>query len=221
MPKQIRVWDLPTRTFHWALVICVAGLVITGKVGGSAMVWHSRLGYAVLTLLLFRLAWGLVGGYWSRFASFIYAPGSVMNYLKGRPHPDHVVGHNPMGAGSVFLMLLVLLIQVSTGLVSDDEISFTGPLNKFVASSAGLAATAFHKQFGQWLIIGLVVLHVAAILFYWVKKKENLVGPMLTGDKTVGHDTRSSRDDLVTRGLAACLLAIAVAAVIWVVRLGG
>ena len=220
MAKLIRVWDLPTRIFHWALVLCVTGLVVTGKIGGAAMVWHSRLGYAVLTLLLFRLVWGLVGGHWSRFATFIYGPRSVINYIKGRPDPNHLVGHNPLGAGSVFLMMAVLLIQVSTGLVSDDEISFTGPLNKFVASSTGLAATAFHKQFGQWLIIGLVVLHVGAILFYLFKKNENLIRPMLNGDKTVDHETPSSRDDGTSRALAAGLLAIAMAGVIWIVRLG-
>lgn len=221
MAKIIRVWDLPTRAFHWALVLCVIGLVATGKIGGAAMVWHSRLGYAVLTLLLFRLVWGLVGGHWSRFVSFIYSPRSVINYIQGRPHPDHLVGHNPLGAGSVFLMLLVLMTQVGTGLVSDDEISFTGPLNKFVASSTGLAATAFHKQFGQWLIIGLVVLHIGAILFYLFKKNENLVRPMMTGDKVVDHDTRPSRDDLASRALAATLLAMAIGAVVWVVKLGG
>ena len=91
------------------------------------MDWHARLGYAVLALLLFRLVWGFVGGRWSRFASFLYAPRSVLAYLRGQPHPDHLVGHNPLGAGSVFAMLAVLLAQVATGLVSDDEIAFTGP----------------------------------------------------------------------------------------------
>lgn len=155
MANKIRVWDLPTRVFHWALVACVLGLVVTGKVGGAWIDWHARLGYAVLALLLFRLVWGLVGGRWSRFASFIYAPSSVINYLKGRAHPDHLIGHNPLGAGSVFAMLLVLLAQVGSGLVSDDEISFTGPLNRFVSSANGLLATWYHKQVGQWLMIGL------------------------------------------------------------------
>jgi cytochrome b len=130
------------------------------------------LGYAVLALLLFRLVWGLVGGRWSRFASFIYSPSSVINYLKGRAHPDHLIGHNPLGAGSVFAMLLVLGAQVGSGLVSDDEISFTGPLNRFVSSANGLLATWYHKQVGQWLMIGLVVLHIAAILYYSGRKRQ-------------------------------------------------
>ena len=95
MAKKIRVWDLPTRLFHWALVACIVGLTVTGYTGGGAMEWHARIGYAVLTLLLFRLVWGLVGGHWSRFSNFIYSPRSVMDYLRGRAHPDHLIGHNP------------------------------------------------------------------------------------------------------------------------------
>ncbi len=218
MSKKIRVWDLPTRLFHWALAACVIGLVITGKIGGATIDWHARIGYAVLALLLFRLVWGLVGGYWSRFASFIYSPGSVINYLKGKAHPDHLIGHNPLGAGSVFAMLLVLLAQVGTGLVSDDEISFTGPLNKLVSSATGLLATSYHKQYGQWLVIGLVVLHVAAILYYLVRKKDNLIRPMLNGDKQGGMQVQTSRDDGQTRLLAAVIFGVCAGFVAWLVR---
>lgn len=218
MSKKIRVWDLPTRLFHWALAACVIGLVITGKIGGATIDWHARIGYAVLALLLFRLVWGLVGGYWSRFASFIYSPGSVINHLKGKAHPDHLIGHNPLGAGSVFAMLLVLLAQVGTGLVSDDEISFTGPLNKLVSSATGLLATSYHKQYGQWLVIGLVVLHVAAILYYLVRKKDNLIRPMLNGDKQGGMQVPTSRDDGQTRLLAAVIFGVCAGFVAWLVR---
>jgi cytochrome b len=192
--------------------------VATGYAG--AMEWHARIGYTVLTLLLFRIVWGFVGGYWSRFPAFVYSPGSVIAYLRGKSHPDHLVGHNPLGAGSVFAMLLVLLAQVGTGLVADDEIAFTGPLNRFVSSSKGLAATWYHKQVGQWLLIGLVVLHVAAILYYLWKKKDNLIRPMISGDKPVSHVTRSSRDDWVTRVAALVLLGLCAALVTWVVGLG-
>lgn len=220
MPHTVRVWDLPTRLFHWALALCVTGSVATGYIGGSWIDWHARLGYAILALLAFRILWGLVGGHWSRFAAFLYSPASVWRYLRGQSHPDHLVGHNPLGAGSVLAMLLVLLAQVGTGLVSDDEISFTGPLNRFVAASKGLAATWYHKEVGQWLVIGLVVLHVAAILFYLLRKGDNLVRPMLTGDKQVAEATRSSRDDAAVRILAAVLLAVCAAAVTWLVSLG-
>ena len=101
----------------------------------------------MLTLLLFRIVWGFIGGgHWSRFRSFLYAPVSVLAYLGGRAHPDHLVGHNPLGAGSVFAMLLVLLAQVATGLMGDDEIAFTGPLNRFVSSASGRARTWYRKR---------------------------------------------------------------------------
>lgn len=217
MAAFIRVWDLPTRLFHWALVACVIGLAVTGY-AENALDWHSRLGYAVLTLLLFRIVWGFVGGRWSRFASFLYAPSSVVAYLRGRPHPDHLVGHNPLGAGSVFAMLLVLLAQVGTGLVSDDDSSFQGPLNRYVSSAKGLAATWYHKRIGQWLLLALVVLHLAAILFYMVRKKDNLVRPMVVGDKQAHGQVTPSRDDAGSRALALVVLAVCGALVWWVVK---
>ncbi|MCG2595871.1 cytochrome b/b6 domain-containing protein [Ramlibacter sp. XY19] len=220
MAYRVRVWDLPTRVFHWLLVACVAGLIATGYTGGAAMEWHARLGYCVLTLLLFRIAWGFVGGRWTRFANFLYHPRSVLAYLRGQSHPDHLIGHNPLGAGSVYAMLLVLLAQVGTGLVADDEIAFTGPLNRFVSSARGLAATWYHKEIGQRLLIALVLLHLAAIAYYAVKKKQNLVGPMIRGDKEVATPATSSRDDAVSRVGAAVVLAVAAGIVTWVVRLG-
>jgi cytochrome b len=221
MANTVRVWDLPTRLFHWALVACVAGSVATGYIGGGLILWHARLGHAVLALLLFRIVWGVVGGRWSRFASFVRGPGSVVAYLRGQPHPDHLVGHNPLGALSVLAMLLVLLAQVGTGLVSDDEISFTGPLNRFVAGATALKATWYHKEVGQLLIIALVVLHIAAVLFYLWKKRDNLVRPMLSGDKQVAHPVPSSRDDALTRAAALVLLGLSAAGVAWIAGLGG
>ena len=221
MSKIVRVWDLPTRLFHWALVACVLGLVVTAYLPGTWIVWHSRLGYAVLALLLFRIVWGVVGGRWSRFASFIYSPASLVRYLKGKPHPDHLIGHNPLGAGSVFAMLAFLLAQVATGLVSDDEIAFTGPLNRFVATSKGLAATWYHKEVGKWILAGLIVLHVLAILYYLRSKKDNLIRPMIQGDKAVSHDAVSSRDDTGSRVAALAVFALSCALVYWLVSLGG
>jgi cytochrome b len=221
MANKVRVWDLPTRLFHWTLVACIPALAISGYRGGGAMEWHARLGYAVLTLLLFRIVWGFVGGRWSRFASFLYSPSSVVNYLRGQPHPDHLVGHNPLGAGSVFLMLGFLLAQVATGLVGDDDSSFTGPLNKFVTNARGLAATWYHKRIGQWVIVGLVLLHVAAVLYYLLKQKNNLIKPMLHGDKTNVGTAAPSRDDTLSRLVALVVLAACAGAVSWLVKLGG
>ncbi len=216
-----RVWDLPTRIFHWALVACVIALVVTGQIGGNAMVWHFRCGYAVLSLLLFRIVWGLVGGRWSRFASFIYAPGTIVRYLKGLGRPEHSVGHNPLGAGSVFAMLLFLLAQVGSGLFSDDDIANAGPLSKFVSNAMVSASTWYHKEVGKRVLIVLVILHVAAILFYLFKKKENLVKPMIHGDKVLEHVLESSHDDARSRTVAAVVFAVCAGLVATMVKLAG
>jgi cytochrome b len=219
----VRIWDLPTRLFHWVLAACVIGSVISAKVGGNAMIWHFRLGYVVLTLILFRLIWGVVGGRWSRFASFVYAPGTTLRYLRGQERPgEHLdVGHSPTGALSVFALLAVLAAQVGSGLFADDEISNTGPLIKFVSGATSELLTRWHKAFGQWLIIGLVVLHIAAIVYYRVGKNKNLVGPMITGDKPLPPDVPASADQIGARLKAAVLVAVCGAVVAWVVSLGG
>ena len=218
----VRVWDLPTRLFHWALALLVLGSIVSAHVGGNAMAWHMRSGYAVFALLAFRILWGLVGGRWSRFASFVYAPATTLRYLRGESRADehHDVGHNPLGALSVFGLLAILMVQVATGLVADDDISSTGPLIKFVSSATSGLATKWHGGPGQWLIIALVLVHVAAIVFYLLKKRHNLVRPMVTGDKPLKADVPASIDNLRSRGLAAVLLCVCAAAVAWVVTLG-
>ncbi len=218
----MRVWDLPTRVFHWVLALAVLGSVVSAKIGGNAMVWHFRLGYAVLALVVFRLLWGLVGGRWSRFASFIYAPATVWRYLRGQPQAgQHLdVGHNPLGAFSVFALLAVLAVQLGTGLVSDDEIANIGPLNRFVPSDVGLRATSWHKTLGQWMLLGLVGLHLTAIAFYALVRKNNLVRPMLDGDKLLPAGTPASADSAGTRLLAALLAAASVGLAVWVARMG-
>ncbi|MDO9438016.1 cytochrome b/b6 domain-containing protein [Hydrogenophaga sp.] len=216
----IRVWDLPTRLFHWLLAAAVIGMIVTGSIGGNAMNWHLRLGYAVLTLLLFRLVWGFIGGHWSRFTSFIYAPSSLWAHLRGRGRPEHQVGHSPLGALSVFAFLAVLLVQVGTGLVSDDEIAVFGPLVRFVSGDTVALATGYHKNVGKLIVLVLVGLHVLAIGYYkWVKKLA-LVKPMLAGDKQVPVPVPSARDTAGTRVLALAVLGLCAAAVTWLVSLG-
>jgi cytochrome b len=214
-----RVWDLPTRIFHWALAFSVICLLITGFRGGDAMPWHYRFGYLVLTLLLFRLVWGVVGGKWSRFASFLYAPSSIIRYFKGQGDPLHAVGHNPLGAFSVFAMLALLLVQVGTGLISDDEISAAGPLTKLVSNATVTLASGYHVTIGKVLVIVLIITHLAAILFYLFKKRENLIKPMLHGDKLLPANTPASTDTAATRTLALVILAICAAVVYWLVNL--
>jgi cytochrome b len=221
-PPQ-RVWDLPTRLFHWALAATVLCSVVTAKIGGNAMVWHFRLGYVVFALLVFRIVWGLVGGHWSRFVRFVYAPGTLMRYLRGEHRPgDHFeVGHSPTGALSVFALLALLAAQVATGLVADDEIANQGPLNRFVSGATAGQATGWHADFGQYLIIGMIVLHIAAIAYYLVRKNNNLIGPMIDGDKPLPPGTPVSADSAGTRLAALAVILGCAALVTYVVRLGG
>lgn len=208
MAVLVRVWDAPTRLFHWALALCFVGLLITSQVGGAAMVWHFRFGYGVLTLLLFRCVWGFLGGHWSRFATFLAGPLAIWRYLQGQGKPQDGVGHNPLGALSVVAMLVFLALQVTTGLMSDDEITNAGPLTRFVSSAWVSNATYYHKDIGKFILLGLVVLHLGAIAFYFLRKRENLVTPMITGDKSLTFTAPSARDDWFDRGRAGLIFLV-------------
>jgi cytochrome b len=217
----IRVWDFPTRAFHWLLAACVIGSVTTAQIGGAAMEWHFRLGYAVLVLLLFRLVWGFGGGYWSRFGTFSYKPATVIAYLRGRSEPRHELGHNPLGALSVFALLLFLLAQVGSGLFSDDEIAAMGPLSKFASGALVSKLTFYHKEVGKLVLLLLVALHIGAILFYLFKRRDNLIRPMLTGDKWGPPGLPVSRDDGRSRTLALLIAIACGAAVLALLRFAG
>lgn len=217
----VRIWDLPTRVFHWSLTVCVVGLIVTANLGGGWMNWHLRLGYAVLTLLLFRLIWGFVGGRWSRFMNFLYTPSQLMAYLRGQAPPEHRAGHTPLGALSVFALLAALLAQVGSGLFSDDEIAFFGPLVRFVSNDTVQLATTYHKDIGKVVILALVATHLLALLFYRVVRGQRLVGPMVHGDKMLDTPLPSAHDRVGTRLLALALLAVCAAFVGWLVSLGG
>ncbi len=180
MSTPVRVWDLPTRLFHWALAICIVLGIVFVKIGGNAIQWHAYCGYTALALILFRLIWGFVGSWHARFANFIPSPSKLIAFLRGQV--DGGLGHNPLGALSVIALLLVVLIQALTGLFADDDIFFQGPLAKYVSNSTVALLTSIHR-FNQYLIFALVGLHLAAISYYYFVKRQNLVGPMVTGDK--------------------------------------
>ena len=180
------------------------------------MVWHFRLGYTVLALLVFRLVWGLVGGRWSRFSAFLYSPARLLQYLRGAPHPEDGIGHSPLGALAVFVLLAVLVAQVGTGLLSDDEIAFAGPLTQYVSNAVVGLATNYHKDIGQFLVLSLVGLHVLAIIFYVRVRKQQLIRPMLDGDKTLPEAAAPSRDDALSRIAALVVLALSAGVAWWV-----
>jgi cytochrome b len=211
--RSLRVWDLPTRVFHWTLALCVLGLFVTGKVGGNAMVWHLRLGLLMLTLLCFRLLWGMIGPRWSRFAQFIRGPVAVWDYLQGRSPAEQLIGHSPLAGWAVVTMLGVLTAQTVTGLMSDDEIAFFGPLVSQVSGDTVALATWWHTEWGQYLVLGIVGVHLLAIAYYALIRRQTIVQPMLGGDQVVAHGTKGdpARDDFGLRLLGAAILALCAA----------
>ena len=172
------VWDLPIRLFHWCLVILVGVLFLTASLG--ALDAHELAGEGALALLIFRLIWGVVGSQTAQFNNFIGGLAAIRQYLVYRQSKS--LGHNPLGGWMVVTMLASLLIQASTGLIANDGISFHGPLAHGVTPSLSDMASSVHHGLAT-LLGGLVVIHVTAILLYWVIGKENLVTPMFTGNK--------------------------------------
>ena len=219
----VRIWDLPTRTFHWLLATLVVTSVVTAHLGGNAMAWHFRSGFAIVTLLAFRIVWGFVGGRWSRFGAFLYSPMTSLRYLNGGslPHENHHVGHSPLGAWSVFALLAVLVAQVSTGLIADDDIASSGPLVRFVSNATSALATGWHKNWGQWILIGLVALHVAAIVYYALRRRQDLLTPMWHGDKRLDAGVPASKDSAGSRVLALAIVLACAGGVALLVNLGG
>lgn len=218
--SRIRVWDLPTRLFHWILVLTVIGSVLTIKLGGNWVEVHFWCGYVALTLILFRLAWGFVGPRYARFASFLYAPREIRAYargLLGRGPASRYPGHNPLGALSVFALLVSLAFQAASGLFANDDIASEGPLARFIGKALSDRITGWH-HLNEKILYLLVALHVAAIVYYAVRKKEPLVQAMLIGDKE-GLPQDAARDGAAVRIGALALLGLAAAAVYALVRL--
>lgn len=183
--EKIRVWDLPLRLFHWLLAAAVFASLASGQIGGNLMVWHGRLGILIAGLLGFRLAWGLTGSTYARFASFVRGPAVIRAYLRGEWRG---LGHNPLGALSVLGMLTVLGLQTAGGLFANDDIAFQGPLYRLVSKDTSDWIASLHRK-GFWLVLLLVGLHLTAIAYYLKVKKDNLVRPMLTGDKEVADSS--------------------------------
>jgi len=206
------VWDLPTRLFHWLLATWVAISFVTGSLGGNTMTWHLRSGFAILALLLFRLVWGFAGSRTSRFSDFVKGPSAVLRYAATLLCPDspRFLGHNPMGGWSVMAMLLALLLQAVSGLFADDQIMTAGPLAGWVSGAVSEALTRLHRL-NRWMLVGLVGLHLGAILFYLFIKGENLIKPMVTGRKpwTGGGEV------IFCSPWRAVLAALAAALVVW------
>ena len=215
--QPVRVWDLATRVFHWALVILMIVSFVTVKVNGSWMQWHFYSGFAILSLVSFRLIWGFVGGHYSRFTNFLFSPSAIVAYLKSSDLTPRTLGHNPLGSLSVYALLLSVATQATTGLFANDDISNEGPLSKFVSNATVSLLTTVHRL-NEKLLIALVLLHVAAIIYYLIRKKENLIRPMISGDKIGLRSDPASTDSTAKKILAAVVFAACASIVAWVVR---
>jgi cytochrome b len=210
--QRFRVWDLPTRIFHWVLALCVAAALITVNIGGNAMVWHGRIGVAVLGLLVFRLIWGFVGSTYARFANFVKGPAAIKAYLRGQWQGE---GHNPLGALSVLALLGTLALLVLTGLFANDDIAFQGPLYPLVGKDLSDQMVGIHRLI-EPLILLLVFAHIAAIVFYVRVKKHNMVTPMITGWKVgAGETARGGGAVAFVVALVIALAAVYGASGVW------
>lgn len=216
--ERVKIWDVPVRLVHWALVALIGFSWWSGEAGGNALTYHVWSGYAILTLVVFRVLWGFVGSTTARFASFVRGPRAVLEYLstvRQRGMSGHA-GHNPLGGWSVVLLLATIAVQAAAGLFSNDDIATEGPLAHFVSKSVSDAITRVHHLNFDLLLV-LASAHVAAVLYYYFYKSENLVAAMVTGVKYVAAPApRGLR--MAGAGRAVVAFAVAAAAVYWLVN---
>ncbi|HYP33223.1 MAG TPA: cytochrome b/b6 domain-containing protein [Burkholderiaceae bacterium] len=205
--RRAVLWDVPLRVFHWSLAAAVTTAIVTGELGGAWMPWHGRAGLLIVGLLVFRVLWGVLGSATSRFTQFAPTPSRLLDYLRGRWRG---VGHNPLGALSVFALLGLLSLQAATGLFGSDDIAFAGPLNHLVDDTAGARATGWHRLLADGLI-ALVALHLLAIAFHVIVKRHRLIRPMVTGRGELGPGQELPRPR--GYGRFGLLSAVAIAAV--------
>ena len=203
---RVKVWDLPTRVFHWTLAAAVAGSWYTGENGMTE--WHERLGLSILALLGFRLIWGFVGSRTARFADFVRGPASALRYVRetlaGR-HPFHL-GHNPLGGWSVLALLAALAIQATMGLFGTDDILYEGPLYHQVSHGTAARLTGWHMLFFN-VVLALAIVHLTAVLAYAALLKTDLVRPMVTGWKHLPAGQAPERIARTPAWIAAVLFA--------------
>lgn len=202
--RRVRVWDLPTRLFHWLIVVLVTAAYATVRL--NWMQWHGWAGEVLLAVLIFRLLWGLFGSDTARFSRFLRSPRAAARYLKRMliREPDHQVGHNPAGGWMILLLLALLLGEALTGIYVANDVADVGPLTEITPAPVANAITTAHATLWD-ILLAAIVLHVLAIAGYAAAKGQNLLLPMIIGTKWLPLDVPPPR-------LAGPLLAIATAA---------
>jgi len=183
---RVRVWDVPTRLVHWLVVLGFAISWWTGETG--RLEWHRWSGYALLGLLTFRIYWGFFGSSTARFSQFVRGPATIASYLRGNWASQP--GHNPLGAISVVFMLILLVAQIGFGLFAVDVDGMeSGPLSLYVSFEAGRVAAEWHEAIFN-VLLWLVALHIVAIAYYLVVKRQNLAAAMVSGTREFENETQ-------------------------------
>ena len=216
--KAIKIWDLPVRLFHWSLVILFIAADVTNSLGPNYFKYHHWSGYAIIVLVGFRLIWGLVGTYHARFINFVRNPFTTGKYALSvfKKNDPHHLGHNPLGAVMVVILLLATLVQAVTGLFTNDEIMNLGPLYSYVTDELSLQLTSIHRQLFYW-ILGAIFLHIAAVLFHVLLKRDNIIKAMFTGKKEI-HDATDVKPIKSSRILLAIFIVISLALLLaWII----
>jgi cytochrome b len=217
--RYARVWDVPTRVVHWLIVILIA--ISWRSAENHAMELHRFSGYGLLGVLAFRLYWGFAGSTTARFAQFIRGPRHTWSYARTLLHRKRAAaspGHNPLGAWSVVALLALLMTQVVLGLFAVDVDGIeSGPLSAFVSFDTGRALAELHEQVFD-VLLAFIGLHLAAVLFYWFVRQQNLIAPMFHG-KAPWPPARTA--PLQFASSARAVLGVALAAlVVWLVARG-
>lgn len=182
--QTIKIWDLPVRIFHWSLVLLFIAAYVTNSLGSDYFIYHLWSGYALLVLVSFRILWGFVGSYHARFKHFVKNPITTAKYaISVLTKTDrHYLGHNPLGAVMVVILLLAILTQAITGLFTNDEIFNLGPLYAYISDELSLQLTSLHRQLFYW-IVGAVTLHILAVVAHVVLRRDNILKAMFSGKK--------------------------------------
>ena len=210
MNNKIKVWDLPTRIFHWSMIFLLASLWWTVDVG--EMDWHQVLAYSLMILIIFRLIWGVIGSDTSRFSHFIKHPKTVLNYMKQTKHRGVTssVGHNPLGGYMVIVLMLLVSMQLISGLFATDEVFTEGPLYSFVSSETSSLMTWLHRKV-FYVMLGFASIHLLAVIYHGIKG-DKLIGPMITGYKQVSG--KGKLELTFKPALMALLVLVAVAGLV-------
>ena len=210
-PRAIRVWDLPVRLVHWALVLLLGFQVFSAWRGGEWMQWHAYSGCTILFLVVFRIAWGFLGTRYALFSSFIASPAAVLRMLPAmfRREPLPYAGHNPLAGWMVLAIFVALLLQAATGLFANDGAGFQGPLAGYISTEASAGLTVFHRA-NIRVVLVLSGLHVGAAFWHLLFKRDDLISAMFHGRKSLRFDA----PEMGAIRPARLLLALAVALIL-------